>query len=60
MEMHPNREGCNNQTKSGESRGERIQLRAPLLGLMLGEFVVGITWMIIGMLLGIRTYDFWP
>lgn len=29
-------------------------------GLMLGEFIVGCTWTILGMVLGIRTYDFWP
>ena len=29
-------------------------------GLMLGEFVVGCSWTILGMILGVRTYDFWP
>jgi hypothetical protein len=29
-------------------------------GLMLGEFFVGCTWTIIGMVFGLRTYDFWP
>lgn len=29
-------------------------------GLMLGEFVVGCSWTILGMILNIRTYDFWP
>ncbi len=29
-------------------------------GLMLGEFVVGCGWTIIGILIGKRTYDFWP
>ena len=29
-------------------------------GLMLGEFVVGCSWTILGMLLDVRTYDFWP
>lgn len=29
-------------------------------GLMLGEFVVGCSWTILGMIFGVRTYDFWP
>lgn len=29
-------------------------------GLVLGEFFVGCSWTLIGMLLGIPTYDFWP
>jgi hypothetical protein len=29
------------------------------LGLMLGEFVVGGLWTLIGVLAGIPTYDFW-
>ena len=29
-------------------------------GLMLGEIVIGSLWTIIGIVLGIPTYDFWP
>lgn len=29
-------------------------------GLMLGEFAVGCTWTVYGLLRGIPTYDFWP
>lgn len=29
-------------------------------GLMLGEFAVGCSWTLIGLMLGIPTYDFWP
>ncbi len=29
-------------------------------GLMLGEFVVGSTWTVIGLVFGIQTYDYWP
>ena len=45
-----------------KAAGLRMYRRAVLFffGLMLGEFVVGCSWTIIGMLLGIRTYDFWP
>lgn len=30
------------------------------LGLVLGEFVCGAAWTLIGVLLGVPTYDFWP
>ncbi len=44
------------------SGGLRAYRRATMLfyGLMLGEFAVGCSWTIIGMLVGTRTYDFWP
>jgi len=29
-------------------------------GLILGEIVVGSLWTIVGILLGVPTYDFWP
>ena len=42
--------------------GLKMYRRATMFffGLMLGEFVVGCSWTIFGMLLGYRTYDFWP
>ena len=42
--------------------GLRAYRKATMLffGLMLGEFFVGCSWTILGMLFGIRTYDFWP
>jgi hypothetical protein len=30
------------------------------LGLILGDFTLGSFWSILGIVLGIRTYDFWP
>ncbi len=30
------------------------------LGLILGEIAVGSLWTILGLVLGIPTYDFWP
>ena len=42
--------------------GFRLYRRAVpfFLGLMLGEITVGSLWTIVGILLGIPTYDFWP
>jgi len=42
--------------------GLRVYRRATMLffGLMLGEFLVGCSWTIYGMIIGHRTYDFWP
>jgi hypothetical protein len=44
------------------SGGLQAYRRATMLfyGLMLGEFAVGCSWTIVGMLMGARTYDFWP
>ena len=36
------------------------QLIPFFLGLMLGEFVVGSFWTLLGVALDVRTYDFWP
>lgn len=30
------------------------------LGLVLGDFTMGSIWTLIGISLGIKTYDFWP
>ena len=30
------------------------------LGLTLGDFTMGSIWSLVGMALGIKTYDFWP
>ena len=50
--------------KTGVLRGMGLQgyRKAVMLffGLMLGEFAVGCSWTILGMLMDIRTYDFWP
>jgi len=44
------------------SGGLRLYRRAVpfFLGLILGEIAVGSLWTIIGIVLGIPTYDFWP
>jgi len=42
--------------------GLRIYRKAVMFffGLMLGEFVTGCSWTLLGIFSGIRTYDFWP
>ena len=50
--------------KAGVLRGSGLQgyRKAVMLffGLMLGEFAVGCSWTIYGLIRGISTYDFWP
>lgn len=50
--------------KAGVLRGSGLQgyRKATMLffGLMLGEFAVGCSWTLYGLVKGISTYDFWP
>lgn len=45
--------------KTGGLRGYRTAIPF-FLGLILGEIAIGSLWTIIGIVLGIPTYDFWP
>jgi hypothetical protein len=45
--------------KFGGLRSYRVALPF-FLGLILGEITIGSLWTIVGIVLGIPTYDFWP
>ena len=56
-------DGCSTSEAEDKLRPSSLHERKALpffFGLILGEITVGAMWTIIGIVLGIPTYDFWP